>query len=139
MAQLSNLIVTGVSRLLGKLYVNDTVTAPKFVGTLDGKIVGTLVHDKDYTITKANEQVNTYGFDEAGIYMCVASCTLNSANYSSVGIILSANAGNNGTNVTMIGIAKTIPSLSIGGSMMTLSSPYTSTFNIKVYKLKDGV
>lgn len=139
MAQLSNLIVTGVARLLGKLYVNDTVTAPKFVGTLDGKIVGTLVHDKDYTISKANESVNTYGFNESGIYICVASCTMDSAIYSSVGIILSANAGNVGTQVTMIGIAKTVPSLSIGGSMMTLSSPYTSTFNIKVYKLRDGV
>lgn len=36
MAQLSNLIVTGVSRLLSKLYVSDSVTAPTFIGKLQG-------------------------------------------------------------------------------------------------------
>ena len=36
MAQLSNLIVTGASRLLSKLYVNDSVTAPTFIGKLQG-------------------------------------------------------------------------------------------------------
>ena len=36
MAQLGNLIVTGVSRLLSKLYVNDSVTAPTFIGKLQG-------------------------------------------------------------------------------------------------------
>ena len=58
MAQLSNLIVTGVSRLLGKLYVNDTVTAPKFVGNLDGT-VGKVVLDKDYTNTTDGSDKNT--------------------------------------------------------------------------------
>lgn len=36
MAQLGNLLVTGVSRLLSKLYVNDSVTAPTFIGKLQG-------------------------------------------------------------------------------------------------------
>jgi hypothetical protein len=36
LAQLSNLIVTGVSRLLSKLYVSDSVTAPTFIGKLQG-------------------------------------------------------------------------------------------------------
>lgn len=36
MAQLGNLIVTGVTRLLSKLYVNDSVTAPTFIGKLQG-------------------------------------------------------------------------------------------------------
>lgn len=36
MAQLSNLIVNGVSRLLSKLYVSDSVTAPEFIGKLTG-------------------------------------------------------------------------------------------------------
>lgn len=36
MAQLGNLIVTGVSRLLSKLYVSDSVTAPTFIGKLQG-------------------------------------------------------------------------------------------------------
>ena len=42
MAQLSNLIVAGVSRLLGKLHVSDTVTAPTFVGNLVGNVDGTV-------------------------------------------------------------------------------------------------
>ena len=50
MAQLSNLIVTGVSRLLGKLYVNDTVTAPKFVGNLEGTS-GIGLSNQDLTLT----------------------------------------------------------------------------------------
>lgn len=36
MAQLSNLIVNGVTRLLSKLYVSDSVTAPNFIGKLTG-------------------------------------------------------------------------------------------------------
>lgn len=36
MAQLGNLIVNGVSRLLSKLYVSDSVTAPNFIGKLTG-------------------------------------------------------------------------------------------------------
>lgn len=36
MAQLGNLIVNGVSRLLSKLYVSDSVTAPSFIGKLTG-------------------------------------------------------------------------------------------------------
>ena len=36
MAQLGNLLVTGVSRLLSKLYVSDSVTAPTFIGKLQG-------------------------------------------------------------------------------------------------------
>lgn len=36
MAQLSNLVVNGVSRLLSKLYVSDSVTAPSFIGKLIG-------------------------------------------------------------------------------------------------------
>lgn len=36
MAQLSSLLVTGVSRLLSKLYVSDSVTAPSFIGKLTG-------------------------------------------------------------------------------------------------------
>lgn len=36
MAQLSNLVVNGVSRLLSKLYVSDSVTAPSFIGKLTG-------------------------------------------------------------------------------------------------------
>lgn len=36
MAQLGNLTVNGVSRLLSKLYVSDSVTAPSFIGKLTG-------------------------------------------------------------------------------------------------------
>ena len=36
MAQLGNLIVTGVAKLLSKLYVSDSVTAPTFIGKLQG-------------------------------------------------------------------------------------------------------
>lgn len=36
MAQLGNLIVNGVTRLLSKLYVSDSVTAPTFIGKLTG-------------------------------------------------------------------------------------------------------
>lgn len=36
MAQLGNLTVNGVSRLLSKLYVSDSVTAPTFIGKLTG-------------------------------------------------------------------------------------------------------
>lgn len=36
MAQLSNLIVNGVTRLLSKVYVSDSVTAPTFIGKLQG-------------------------------------------------------------------------------------------------------
>lgn len=36
MAQLGDLIVNGVSRLLSKLYVSDSVTAPSFIGKLTG-------------------------------------------------------------------------------------------------------
>lgn len=36
MAQLGNLIVNGVSRLLSKLYVSDSVTAPNFIGKFTG-------------------------------------------------------------------------------------------------------
>lgn len=36
MAQLSNLICNGVARFLSKLYVNDSVTAPTFIGKLQG-------------------------------------------------------------------------------------------------------
>lgn len=36
MAQLGNLIVNGVTRLLSKLYVSDSVTAPNFIGKLTG-------------------------------------------------------------------------------------------------------
>ena len=72
MAQLSNLIVTGVARLLGKLYVNDTVTAPKFVGDLDGT-VGKVVLDKDYTNVADTSNTNTmsqflYGLDIGSLY-----------------------------------------------------------------------
>lgn len=36
MAQISNLICNGVARILSKLYVNDSVTAPTFIGKLQG-------------------------------------------------------------------------------------------------------
>lgn len=36
MAQLGNLLVNGVTRLLSKLYVSDSVTAPSFIGKLTG-------------------------------------------------------------------------------------------------------
>ena len=36
MAQLGNLIVTGVDKMLSKLYVSDSVTAPTFIGKLQG-------------------------------------------------------------------------------------------------------
>ena len=36
MAQLGNLIVTGVVKILSKLYVSDSVTAPTFIGNLQG-------------------------------------------------------------------------------------------------------
>lgn len=36
MAQLGSLIVNGVTRLLSKLYVSDSVTAPTFIGALSG-------------------------------------------------------------------------------------------------------
>lgn len=76
MAQLSNLIVTGVSRLLGKLHVSDTVTAPTFVGNLVGNVdgtVGKVVLDKDYTNTASTSNTNTmsqflYGLDIGSLY-----------------------------------------------------------------------
>lgn len=62
MAQLKDLIVTGVSRLLGKLHVSDTVTAPTFVGNLVGNVdgtVGKVVLDKDYTNVADTSNTNT--------------------------------------------------------------------------------
>lgn len=140
MAQLSNLIVTGVSRLLGKLYVNDTVTAPKFVGNLEGKIVGTLVHDKDYTITTADKKTAAYEFNEAGIYTYVASCTMGSSEnfFSSTAIILVSAAGTNPKKVVMIGNTDTIPLLSLSGNMLFVTSVNPTTVNLKIYKLRDG-
>ena len=36
MAQLKNLIVNGVTRLIGKVYASDSVESPSFIGDLTG-------------------------------------------------------------------------------------------------------
>ena len=63
MAQLGNLLVTGVSRLLSKLYVNDSVTAPTFIGKLQGNAdsATTVV---DYGDTSKNIKI---GYSGSGI------------------------------------------------------------------------
>ena len=55
MAQLGNLIVTGVTRLLSKLYVNDSVTAPTFIGQLQGNADTATKATQD----SAGQQINT--------------------------------------------------------------------------------
>lgn len=66
MAQLSNLIVNGVSRMLSKLYVSDSVTAPNFIGKLTGnadtstKTTGVI----DYGATDKTIQI---GFTGSGL------------------------------------------------------------------------
>lgn len=58
MAQLGNLLVTGVSRLLSKLYVNDSVTAPTFIGKLQGNADSATSSTKA-TQDSAGQQINT--------------------------------------------------------------------------------
>ena len=91
MAQLSNLIVTGVSRLLGKLHVSDTVTAPKFVGNLVGNVdgtVGKVVLDKDYTNVANTSNTNTmsqflYTLDIGSLYYIRVICKQSNGNATS--------------------------------------------------------
>ena len=55
MAQLKDLIVTGGARLLSKLYVSDSVTAPTFIGKLQGNADTATKATQD----SAGQQINT--------------------------------------------------------------------------------
>ena len=98
MAQLSNLIVTGVSRLLGKLHVNDTVTAPTFVGNLVGNVdgtVGKVVLDKDYTNVADTSNTNTmsqflYVLDIGSLYYIRVICKQSDGNVESCALYAGA-------------------------------------------------
>ena len=98
MAQLSNLIVTGVSRLLGKLHVNDTVTAPTFVGNLVGNVdgtVGKVVLDKDYTNVADTSNTNTmsqflYVLDIGSLYYIRVICKQSNGNAESCALYAGA-------------------------------------------------
>lgn len=98
MAQLKDLIVTGVSRLLGKLHVNDTVTAPTFVGNLVGNVdgtVGKVVLDKDYTNVADTSNTNTmsqflYGLDIGSLYYIRVICKQSDGNAESCALYAGA-------------------------------------------------
>lgn len=97
MAQLGNLIVTGVTRLLSKLYVNDSVTAPTFIGKLQGNadtatkatqdsggqqinttyIKGLSVSGKTITYTKGNGTTGTITTQDTNTTYGVATTSAN--------------------------------------------------------------
>lgn len=145
MAQLSNLIVTGVSRLLGKLHVNDTVTAPTFVGNLVGNVdgtVGKVVLDKDYTNVADTSNTNTmsqflYGLDIGSLYYIRVIYKRSSGNVASCALY--AGAENRGSNPLKLGEANTAIKITVLQNPISptvygigVSFPGSATFNYHV-------
>ena len=101
MAQLKDLIVTGVSRLLGKLHVSDTVTAPTFVGNLVGNVdgtVGKVVLDKDYTNTADTSNASSmsqylYTLDIGSLYCIRVICKQSGSNVESCALYAGGDMG----------------------------------------------
>lgn len=144
-AQLKDLIVTGVSRLLGKLHVNDTVTAPTFVGNLVGNVdgtVGKVVLDKDYTNTASTSNTNTmsqflYGLEIGSLYYIRVIYKQSDGNVESCALY--AGAENRGSNPLKLGEANTaikITALQNPNAAWVygigVSFPGTGTFNYHV-------
>ena len=134
MAQLSNLIVTGVSRLLGKLYVNDTVTAPKFVGNLEGTS-GIVVSNQDLTLT-ANEKktISKDGMTE-GVYVVDATYTTSSSGQRALGLVTAVKAGTQ-RHIVLDAYSNSAISMSVlSDSVIQVSAPFACTINIKITKI----
>ena len=145
MAQLSNLIVTGVSKLLGKVHASDTVTAPTFVGNLVGNVdgtVGKVILDKDYSNTADTFNRSTmsqflYVLDIGSLYYIrvihkksgynVESCAL----YAGVDIVGSKPVplGEKSTTIKITALQNPDSSMIYG---IGVSFPESGTFNYHV-------